>query len=141
MLDMFSRGYSIRPSFLKTFARMVLVVIAMWKHEKHFRQHTRFMEIPRSQVKSVQTKLINLSLFYIKSNKKNKLTFIYRSRFLDTWKLFDVRGITDLLVKLIQIFTYSRVIWRNTVLKTCMRLAIANAGHWLGLEKNRIQKL
>ena len=66
------------------------------------------MEIPRSQVKSVQTKLINLSLFYIKSNKKNKLTFIYRSRFLDTWKLFDVRGITDLLVKLIQIFTYSK---------------------------------
>ena len=66
------------------------------------------MEIPRSQVKSVQTKLINLSLFYIKSNKKNKLTFIYRSRFLDTWKLFDVRGITDLLVKRIQIFTYSK---------------------------------
>ena len=60
------------------------------------------------EARSVQTKLINLSLFYIKSNKINKLAFIYRSRFLDTWKLFDVRGITELLVKLIQIFTYSK---------------------------------
>ena len=59
--------------------------------------------------------------------------------FLETWNLFDVRGMREFQIQLIQMFPYSK----SYLKKHCtsnMSLVFANDGHWLGLERNEIQK-
>ena len=59
--------------------------------------------------------------------------------FLETWNLFNVRGMRKLLIRLIQMFTYSKsYLKKHRTLN--MSLVIANDGHWLGLERNEIKK-
>ena len=60
--------------------------------------------------------------------------------FLETWNLFDVWGMRELLIQLIQMFTYSKSYLKKHGTSN-MSLVIANDGHWLGLERNEIQKL
>ena len=60
--------------------------------------------------------------------------------FLETWNLFDVRGMRKLLIQLIQMFTYSKSYLKKHGASN-MSLVITNNGHWLGLERNEIQKL
>ena len=67
------------------------------------------------------------------------MIIVLQLTFLETWNLFDVRGMRELLIQLIQMFTYSKsYLKKHRTLN--MSLVIANDGHWLGLERNEIKK-
>ena len=60
--------------------------------------------------------------------------------FLEAWNLFHVRGMIELLIQLIQMFTYSKSYLKKHGTSN-MSLVTANDEQWLGLERNEIQKL